>query len=459
MSSRSLIILGATGDLTRRLLLPALDGVLASLEAEGDDHEFELIGAGHDADAGAGWADVVSSSLSSGILRDRVISTTRFDVVDATSSADLARVLASVAYSPILYFALPPAVTERAIDALSTIKLPPDTRLALEKPFARDATSAAALNERLTALMPESRIHRIDHFLAKSTVVNLLGLRFANRVFEALWSAEHVASIDIVYDETLALEGRAGYYDRAGALVDMIQSHLLLVHALVAMERPASLAADDLHDAMAASLAATVPFGGDPATASRRARYTAGTIDGRQIADYVSEPDVDAARGTETLAEVTVEVDTPRWRGVPITLRSGKAIGRPSAEICLTLRPVQGRLEGLIGDPHPAAIRLSLSPEHMSIDLDINGAGDPFDLDRVTLDTDFGDGKLSAYGEVLAGILSGDDTLSVRGDLAEQCWRIVDAVLESWRAGQVALDEYAAGSSGPTSWGAGGTTK
>lgn len=162
MTSRSLIILGATGDLTTRLLLPALDGVLASREADGDESEFELIGAGHDAAAGADWADTVTSSLSSGPLRDQVISTTRFEEVDATSSSDLTRVLASAAHPPILYFALPPAVTERAIDALSTVDLPSDTRLALEKPFARDAASAAALNERLAALLPESRIHRLD---------------------------------------------------------------------------------------------------------------------------------------------------------------------------------------------------------------------------------------------------------------------------------------------------------
>ena len=452
MSSRSLIILGATGDLTRRLLLPALDGVLASLEAQADESELELIGAGHDPDAGLEWVRTVAAALGGGALRDRVAGSTRFEPVDATSADDLQRVIDSAQHAPILYFALPPAVTERAIDALATIELPAETRLALEKPFARDEATARALNARLDALMPESRIHRIDHFLAKSTVINLLGLRFANRVLEAVWNSDHVASIDIVYDETLALEGRAGYYDRAGALVDMIQSHLLLVHALVTMQRPASLEADDLHDAMLGALAATVPFGSDPVTSSRRARYTAGTIDGRQIPDYVAEPDVEPERNTETLAEVTVEVQTPRWRGVPITLRSGKAIGRPATEIRLTMRPVHDRLDGLHGDAPPATIRVSLSPEHLSIDLDINGAGDPFDLDRVTLETDFGDGQLSAYGEVLAGILAGDDTLSVRGDLAEQCWRITDAVLASWRTGEVPLDEYSAGSSGPSSW-------
>ncbi|MDO9590975.1 MAG: glucose-6-phosphate dehydrogenase, partial [Microcella sp.] len=161
---------------------------------------------------------------------------------------------------------------------------------------------------------------------------------------------------------------------------------------------------------------------------------------------------VDASRQTETLAELTVEVDAPRWRGVPITLRSGKAIGRPATEVRLVLKPVDGLPDGLLGDLPPAAICISLSPEHLAVDLDINGEGDPFDLERVTLDADFAGGQLSAYGEVLAGILESDDTLSVRGDLAEQCWRIVDDVLVSWRDGSVPLDEYVAGSDGPAAW-------
>ncbi|MDO9590385.1 MAG: glucose-6-phosphate dehydrogenase, partial [Microcella sp.] len=228
MTSRSLIILGATGDLTSRLLLPALDGVLAQVEADDRDLELELIGAGHDADSAAVWHTAMTESLGTGDCRDAVRASSRFEVVDATSADDLRRVIGSAAHTPILYFALPPAITEQAIEALSSVELPEGTRLALEKPFARDAKSAAALNGRLSDLAPESRIHRIDHFLGKSTVINLLGLRFANRIFEAIWGAEHIEHIEIVYDEQLALEGRAGYYDRAGALVDMIQSHLLL---------------------------------------------------------------------------------------------------------------------------------------------------------------------------------------------------------------------------------------
>ncbi|MER3389842.1 MAG: glucose-6-phosphate dehydrogenase [Microcella sp.] len=453
MTGRTLIILGAGGDLTRRLLLPGLDGVLAQAEAGGDADPLQLIGAGHHAVPQADWRDQVRTALGRGALRDAVVAGTRFEEADATDPDALRSLLETAEHPPILYFALPPAVTERAIEALSDVDLPPDTRLALEKPFGVDGASAARLNAALARLLPESRTFRIDHFLGLATVINLLGLRFANRVLEALWSAEHVERVDIVFDETLALEGRAGYYDRAGALVDMIQSHLLLVHALVAMEAPASVNADDLHDAMADALSRTRVVG-TPSSATRRARYAAGEVDGRSVPDYASEEGVDPERRTETLAEIEVEVDAPRWRGVRFTVRSGKALGSPLTELRLTLRPVEHRPSGLRGTQPPAMVRIALMPERLSIDLDINGAGDPFDLDRVRLESEFGAGQLSAYGEVLSGILTGDDTLSVRGDLAEECWRIVEPVLDAWRRDDVELEEYAAGSAGPAHWSA-----
>jgi len=451
MTGRTLIILGAGGDLTRRLLLPGLDGVLAQREEGGGAEPLELIGVGHHAMPQEDWREQVRSALGRGALRDAAVEGTRFEEADATDPDALRRLLDAAEHPPVLYFALPPAVTDRAVEALRGVDLPPGTRLALEKPFGVDGASAARLNAALARLLPESRTYRIDHFLGLATVINLLGLRFANRALQALWSAEHIERVDIVFDETLALEGRAGYYDGAGALVDMIQSHLLLVHALVAMEGPASVEADDLHDAMAQALART-RVAGDPRAASRRARYTAGQVDARSVPDYASEEGVDPARGTETLAELDLEVDAPRWRGVPFTLRSGKALGSPLTELRLTLRPVEDRPRGLRGDQPPAVVRIALMPERLSLDLDINGAGDPFHLDRVQLETEFGAGQLSAYGEVLSGILSGDDTLSVRGDLAEECWRIVEPVLEAWRSGDVELEEYPAGSGGPTDW-------
>ncbi len=452
MTARTLIILGAAGDLTQRLLLPGLGGVLAQGEENPSDEHLELVGVGQQAVPVEEWRETVRAALGTGPLRDRVVAGTRFEAADATDPDALQALLAAAQHPPILYFALPPAVTERAVAALGTLELPPGTRVALEKPFGVDGASAARLNAALSELLPESRTFRIDHFLGLATVVNLLGLRFANRPLEALWSAEHVERIDLVFDETLALEGRAGYYDGAGALVDMVQSHLLLVHALVTMEAPASLDADDLHDAMVEALQRTRIAPGAPNEVSRRARYTAGSIDGSTVPDYAAEEGVDPERGTETLAELDLEVDSARWSGVPITVRSGKALGSPRTELRLTLRPVEHRPRGLSGNPPPAAIRIALEPERLSVDLDINGEGDPFTLDRVSLSTDFGAGELSAYGEVLAGILAGDDTLSVRGDLAEECWRIIEPALAAWRANDVPLEHYQAGSDGPERW-------
>ncbi len=322
----------------------------------------------------------------------------------------------------------------------------------LEKPFGVDTATAEALNEVLARLVPENQIHRIDHFLGKSTVLNLLGLRFTNRLFEPLWSADHIHTVDIVFDEPLSLEGRARYYDGAGALVDMIQSHLLQVLALIAMDPPASVHAADLRDRKADALRACRVWAGDPVAASRRARYTAGIVEGRELPAYADEPGVDPTRGTETLAEVTFAVDTWRWSGVPFRVRSGKALAGRRKEIVITFKDVPRLLPGLSGVTLPTRLRISMGPDHMALELNINGPDDPFVIDRVTLDADFNTGRLPAYGEVLAGVFSQDPTLSVRGDTAEECWRIVDPILQAWREGSVPLDEYPAGSDGPPGW-------
>jgi glucose-6-phosphate 1-dehydrogenase len=291
-------------------------------------------------------------------------------------------------------------------------------------------------------------VHRVDHFLGSSTVLNTLGLRFANRIFEPLWSAAHVERVDIVFDEPLALEGRARYYDTAGALVDMIQSHLLQVMALLAMDPPASLDERDVRDRKAELLRAT-RLAGTPQEASRRSRYTAGRIGDRDLPDYAAEEGVDAARGTETLAEVVLAVDTWRWAGVPFRLRSGKALGTARQEAVVTFKPVPHVPTGLIGTPVPSRLHLRFHPDAVDLDLAVNAAGNPFSLESTTLSATMGAAELPAYGEVLAGVLRGDPLLSVRGDTAEQCWRIVAPVLAAWRAGEVPLEEYPAGSDGP----------
>jgi glucose-6-phosphate 1-dehydrogenase len=445
----TLVILGAGGDLTSRLLLPGLASLLAS--SRGSD--IRLIGVDRDPVTDAAWKRRVTKAFSNADGRriDEVIESSVYLQADVTDPEALGRVLAAATGRTALYFALPPAVTVLACRTLATMDLPDGIVLAIEKPFGTDLKSAQSLNRLLQQLVPEEQVFRVDHFLGKSTVINLLGLRFANRIFEPLLSAQNVAHVEIRIEEDLGLEGRAGYYDRDGALVDMIQSHLLLVLALATMEPPATVGSEDLRGAMAQLLRATRAWKKD-GTASRRARYTAGTIGRRKLPGYTTEAGVDKARGTETLAELTVAIDNWRWAGVPFVLRSGKAIGEPRQEVVFTFRDVPHLPTGFAGPSRQAQLRIGIRPATMSLDLVTNGRDDPFDLEWDTLDAEFGPSELSAYGEVLAELLDGDPTLSVRGDIAEECWRIVAPVLAAWRADRVPLDAYAAGTRGPKSW-------
>lgn len=449
----TLLVLGASGDLAGRLLLPAVGQLMDS--SEGPD-QLTVIGAGAELWDDQRWQEHVAAAFATvnaagSRVRD-IVGHTRYMPVDVTRAQDLRQLLAMCDGAPAIYFALPPAVTAKACAALAEAGLPTDTVLVLEKPFGVDQASAVALNAIIGRLVPETQIHRVDHFLGKSTVLNVLGLRFANRLFEPLWNAEHIQRVDIVFDEPLGLEGRARYYDNAGALVDMIQSHLLQVLALLVMDPPATLDAQDLQDRKAEALRACRVWGGDPAAASRRARYTAGVVDGRRLPGYADEAGVDPGRNTETLAELTLEVDNWRWAGVPFRIRSGKALGDKRKEIVITFKPVPRRIPGLHGREDPTRLRILLGPDRLALDLNINGPADPFGLDRVELATDFGPGRLPAYGEVLDAVFRSDPMLSVRADTAEQCWRIVDPVLQAWRDNQVPLQEYPAGTSGPDTW-------
>jgi glucose-6-phosphate 1-dehydrogenase len=448
----TLVILGASGDLTSRLLLPAIGQLLTDQPTR----SVTLIGSSSDDLDDDAWRAIVSKSFSTvdarGDTVEKLLKETRYVKADATSADDLKALLGEATGVPALYFALPPAVTAKACEALQTLDLPDGLTLALEKPFGTDRESAVRLNATLATLVPEDRIHRVDHFLGRSSVFNILGVRFANSILEPLWDGLHIQRVDVIYDETLALEGRARYYDGAGALVDMIQSHLLQVMAVLAMEPPSTLGEADLRDAKELVLRATKVWGDDPVAASRRARYAAGEIDGKTLPAYADEAGVDPSRETETLAEVTLQVDTWRWKGVPFTLRSGKALGSRRREMVITFTPAQHIPTGLTGTTEPAKLRLLFAPDSMSLELNINGTDDPMKLERTTLTADFGPGALLAYGEVLEGILDGDPSLSVRADTAVECWRIVEPVLAAWHDGRVPLEEYPAGSGGPGDW-------
>lgn len=446
----TLVILGATGDLTSRLLLPAL----AQLVERQDDLRIRLVGVGREEWDQKQWSTLVERTFTEAGATAclSALTSVEYRQADITSADDLTALFGDLSGRVALYFAVPPAVAHASCEAMKQVTLPPGVMLALEKPFGTDKASAERMNELLKTLVPENQIFRVDHFLGRSTLLNLLGVRFTNRVFEPLWNAEHVSHVSISYDEQLGLEGRAGYYDNAGALEDMIQSHLLQVLAFVAMEPPATLGERDLRDATGAALRATHVWKDDAVSFSHRARYMAGTIGDRALPSYVDEAGVDPAKMTETLAEVTFEVATARWAGVPFTLRSGKALASPRREVVVHFKPVRHVPAGFTGKASGAVLRFSLGPDTMSLDVNVNGGEDPFALHRVSLDADLGEGNLKAYAEVLSEILEGDPALSVRADAAVECWRIIEPVQDAWRANDVALQQYPAGTADTVAW-------
>lgn len=463
---RTLVILGASGDLTGRLLLPGVARLIASGRAPG----LSLVGAGSDDWSAGQWqerldgsfADALApggASTKEGIAELKAVQAgSSYHQLDVTAKGALGAFLQGVQGPVALYFALPPAVSQKACEILAKKDLPPGTRLVMEKPFGSSAESARALNATLARLVPENHIHRVDHFLGKSTVLNVMGLRFANRLLEHSWNSEHVEKVEIVFDEPLTLENRARYYDHAGAGRDMIQSHLLQIMAIMAMEPPATLGEQDVRDNIASVLrASTIGPGAagaatDLAAHTRRARYTEGTIGDRKVPNYLDEEGVDPANGTETLAEVEVHVNNWRWAGVPFILRSGKALGRARKEAVVTFKPVPHLPGGFKGTDSPTRLHIGFGPETLSLDLDVNGPGDLFSLDRVQLQAVLASDPLLPYGEVLDGVLSADPLLSVRGDTAEECWRIVEQAFAAWKSGAVPMEEYPAGSTGPEGW-------
>ncbi|MBJ2120019.1 glucose-6-phosphate dehydrogenase [Arthrobacter sp. MSA 4-2] len=453
---RTLLILGASGDLTGRLLLPGLARLIRTGRAKG----LSLVGAGSDPWDDEKWRARIDESFAAAIetsgeqgrrALQEVRDTSTYHHVDVTAGGVLTELVASLEGPVAIYFALPPTVSQLACTAAAPFGLPADTRLVMEKPFGTDRESAHQLNLGLARLVPEHNIHRVDHFLGKATVFNILGMRFANRILEPVWNNLHIDKVEVIFDEDLALENRARYYDRAGALRDMIQSHLLHVMALLALNAPSTLHERDLRDHIGSVLRASSIDVSVPGS-SRRARYTAGSIKGREVPDYTAEPGVDSSLGTETLAEVTVSINNDRWAGVPFILRSGKALGVKRKEALITFKPVNHLPDGFTGMDTPTRLRIGFGPDTLQLDLDVNGPGDMFSLDRATLTAELNATDLLPYGEVLDGVLSGDPTLSVRSDIAEDCWRIVEPVLAAWAAGEVPLEEYPAGSQGPTLW-------
>ena len=447
-----LIIFGATGDLSRRYLLPGL----AALHAGGHlPDALGLTGAGRedwDDERFRAWVaeqlDRYASSMPAE-SRHEITSRSSYHRVDVSDPAEVkSAVIGNGAVAA--YLALPPAAAPAAVSALHAAGLPEGSSIVLEKPFGEDLASAEALNRKLDDLLPEEAIFRVDHFLAMTTVQNVLGSRLANRVLESIWNSSHISEIEIIWDETLALEGRAGYYDGVGALKDMVQNHLLQLLCLVAMEPPISLGERDLRDRKVDVLRSIRPLTNDDVTrCTRRARYAAGRVGDHPVPGYVEEDGVEPARGTETFAEIELELDNWRWSGTLFRLRSGKALGQDRKEVAVHFREVPHLPFGHVGEAGPNLLRFGLDPENLSLEL--TGVGPRArTLEQVTLSAHIRPPELPAYGRLLLDVMEGNAALSIRGDEAEESWRVVTPVLEAWSQDLVPMQEYPAGSAGPT---------
>ncbi len=445
-----LVILGGTSDVVGRLVVPAL----VDLEADGALPDgFRIVAvARHDEDDDS-YRQHLRDELADHApdadpdAREALLGRTRYHEADTTEADALAGAFDGTAAA--VYLALPPAIFSPTLEALEEVVLPEGSRVVVEKPFGEDLEHARELNRQLLGLLPEDALHRMDHFLGLQMVQNLLALRFANRLFEPLWRADHVERVDIVWDETLTLEGRAGFYDGTGALKDMLQNHLLQVLALVAMEQPGSLDPPAFRDAKVELLRQVRHVDVEAAAEhSRRARYTAGRVGDEDVPAYVDEEGVDPQLRTETFAEVELAIDSDRWAGVPFLLRAGKALGRDRQEVVVRFRTPDRSPFGPT-ELQPNEVRIALEPERIALRFNVRAGGDAFDLDEVEVSRDLAAADVAAYGRVLRDVLEGDPTLSIRADEAEVAWEIMTPVLEAFERDLVPLETYPAGSDGP----------
>ncbi len=454
---KRIVIFGATGDLTARYLIPALAklyeaGKLPSgikiigvdrREWKNDKNGFRrLVLDGLDRHA-AGVSAAARARMVTEVIEYR-----RADVTDAEGVISALEPLTE----PILaYLALPPAVFAPTLEALKKAGLPEGSRVAIEKPFGVDLRSAQSLNRLLHEFLPEQAIFRIDHFLAWQPFPTIMGLRFANGILEPLWDRNYIERVEILWEETLALEGRAGYFDHAGAFKDLIQNHLLQLLCLTAMEAPTALHRRNLRDRKVDVLRAIRHLSPEEAkTHTVRARYGAGRIGEKQIPAYTAEEGVDPSRGTETFAQVTFMIDNLRWAGVPFVLRGGKALSRFQGEIAVHFKPVPHLAFQRADYPRPNVLRVRLGPDRVTLNLNVNGPYDPFDLESIELGADFAPQEFfAAYERLFFDLLEGNTTLFVRADEAEESWRVAAPILEAWEKDLVPLLEYPAGSDGP----------
>jgi len=480
----TLVLFGATGDLAGRKLLPALSSLLHS---EYLPQEFAIVGIGRRDKTDQGFRDDVRHDLAEfrkGAEEKEVadfVAHVYYQRTDFTTEAgmrELAQRLGEIERernlpgNRLFYLATDPEFFRPIVEGLAGAGMirrevdHPWARVVIEKPFGHDLASAVALDRDLLRYLRPDQIYRIDHYLGKETVQNLLAFRFGNAIFEPLFNREHVDHVQITVAETVGMEGRRGaFYDHAGALRDVVQNHMLQLLALVAMDPPATLKSGDASDAKLKVLRNLAPLrGADVARHVVRGQYSAGTMGGQAARGYREEEAVDRASNTETFVAMRASVESWRWAGVPFFLRTGKRLPRRVTEIAVQFKlpPLQlFRTVECAGDfcdlreAKPSVLVFRIQPdEGISLSFSAKRPGMQLDLHPVEFGFDYGNSFLAelpeAYERLLLDSLRGDATLFMRSDELEAAWEFATPILEAWHSSSPSyFPNYAAGTWGP----------